>query len=301
VEPMPLGHRIAHRLARAGWRGSSWYWRLARVLQSEPAPGVVVTPDGRPLVHDPADWICLTAYEGTYEREVLDLIQGLLGPGDVVVDVGANVGVISVHSARIVGPLGKVIAVEPSPRCLDDLRTVVAGFEQVTVVVAALGPETGSVELTSRRGAAWHRGGGTVVPGRRAGLTDNWWAGEKDGEKVVVDQRRLDEVIDEYLPDGTEIALLKVDVEGYEPEVLAGAPELLDSGRVRSAIFEVTPSLSVNWVGDLLERLDGAYEAFAIQETGRVRRRLQLLPVDSLLATERSKQWNLLLDRSRQS
>ena len=293
---MPLSHRVAHRLARAGWRGSSWYWRLARVLQSEPAPGVVVTPDGRPLVHDPADWTCLTAYEGTYEREVLNLIQGLLGPGDVVVDVGANVGIISVHSARIVGPLGKVIAVEPSPRCLDDLRTVVAGFEQVTVVVAALGPKTGSVELTGWDNPG-HRGLGTLVSGHRAGLADSWW----DGEKVVVDQRRLDEVIDEYLPGGAEIALLKVDVEGYEPAVLAGAPELLDSGRVRSAIFEVTTSLSVNWVGDLLERLDGAYEAFAIQETGRARRRLRLLPVDSLSATKRSKQWNLLLKRSRQS
>jgi len=292
---MPRAHRIAHRLARAGWRGSSWYWRLARVLQPGPAPGVVVTPDGRPLVHNPTDWTCLTAYEGTYEREVLDLIQCLLGPGDVVVDVGANVGIISVHSARIVGPLGKVIAVEPSPRCLDDLRTVVAGFEQVTVVVAALGPETGSIELTG-----WDHPGlrslGTLVSGHPRGLADDWW----DGEKVVVDQRRLDEVIDEYLPGGAEIALLKVDVEGYEPAVLAGAPELLDSGRVRSAIFEVTTSLSVNWVGDLLERLDGAYEAFAIQEVGRVRRRLRLLPVDSLSATERSKQWNLLLNRSRQ-
>ena len=253
---------------------------------------MVRLPGGMPLMYDPSDWTCRTAYEGTYEREILRLLDDLLEDGDVVVDVGANVGIISAHASGLVGPAGRVIAVEPSPRCLGDLYTVTDGLGNVTVVEAALGDETGTVDLTG-----WdnpdHRGLGSVVPGHRAGLAENWF----DGETCKVPQLRLGDLLAEQLGDEPSIALLKVDVEGYEPMVLRGAPGLLRDRQVRSVILEVTTTLPVDWVGGLLREVESDYDAFVVGESGCVRRRLDLIPVDAELAVERSDQWNLLLRR----
>ena len=287
---LPLAHRVARRLAAGGLVGASWYWRVARLLATVPPAGVVVLSDGTPIVHDPTDWTCRRSYEGTYEREILRLLPELLGDGDAMVDVGANVGILGARAARLVGESGRVVAVEPSPRCLEDLRRVVDGMSNVTIVEAALGPERGTVRLTG-----WdnpdHRGLGTAVDGHRSGIEENWY----EGTAVVVPQLRLADVLDEHLP-GREVALLKVDVEGYEPAVLAGAPALFDEGRVRAAILEVTPDVDAGWAGDLIAAAD-RYDAFAIGERGRVVRRTDLLRVAPAEAVSRSAQWNLLLRR----
>ncbi len=290
---LPLTHRFARRLACSGFRGASWYWRVATFVQRRPKPGLVWLPDGTPLIHDPDDWTCRSAYEGTYEREILHLLDDLLDRGDSVVDVGANVGIITAHAAQLVGPTGRVVAVEPSPRCLSDLELVSGEFPNVTIVAVALGPSEGTVELTG-----WdnpdHRGLGTLVADHRAGLKENW----HNGEAVAVPQIRLQDLIDNQLGTDGEVALLKVDVEGYEPAVLAGAPTLFSDRRVRSAILEVTPSVDSSWSGDLIEATADNYDAFAIEERGRIRRRLFLAPVNPTSATRRRFQWNLLLRRT---
>jgi len=288
--PLPPAHRLARRLAAGGLVGASWYWRAARRLGTVPPAGLVVLSDGTPIIHDPTDWICRTSYEGTYEREILRLLPELLGAGDAMVDVGANVGILSARAARLVGESGRVVAVEPSQRCLEDLRLVVGGMSNVTIVEAALGPVNGIAHLTG-----WdnpdHRGLGTAVDGHRAGIEENWY----EGAVAEVPQLRLADVLDEYLP-GREVALLKVDVEGYEPAVLAGAPTLFDEGRVRAAILEVTPDVGAGWAGDLIAAA-GRYDAFTIGERGRVIRRTELSRVGPSEAARRSRQWNLLLRR----
>ncbi len=292
MERLPLSHRLAHRLARSGIRGASWYWRLARFLQREPAPGVVWLPDGTPIMHDPRDWTCRTAYEGTYEREVLQLLAQLLNEGDIVVDVGANVGIISAHASRLVGQRGRVIAIEPSPRCTESLNEVTRDLVNVDVVEAALGEKSGTLELTG-----WdnpdHRGLATAVDGHRAGLEENWF----EGTVLSVPQLTLETVLVDQINDEDQIALLKVDVEGYEPNVLRGAPDLFSSRRVKSAILEVTTTLPVDWVGELLEATADDYRAFSIKEIGALRRRLTLMPVETKSAISQPAQWNLLLQR----
>ena len=217
MNSLPSTHRAAHRLARAGFRASSWYWRLAKLCQDLPEAGLVCLPDGTPLMHDPSDWTCRSAYEGTYEREILKLLESLLVAGDVVVDVGANVGIITAHASGLVGSTGQVIAVEPSPRCIDDLRMVARILENVTVVDAALGAENGIVSLTGWDNPG-HRGLGSVVVGHQAGLADNWFV----GESYEVRQLRLENLLAELVDGETPIGLLKIDVEGYEPMVLEG-------------------------------------------------------------------------------
>ena len=53
---------------------------------------------------------------GTYERELQEVFTAHVRPGDVVFDVGANVGFYSLLAARLVGPKGRVVAFEPAAR-----------------------------------------------------------------------------------------------------------------------------------------------------------------------------------------
>lgn len=128
-----------------------------------------------------------------------ELICRILSPGDRVVDVGANVGTIALRAASCVGPSGTVIAIEAHPRTFKFLAENVAlnRFRNIEMVNVALGEETGTLffsDLPSDDQNHIQTESGMAVP-------------------VV----RLEDFLD------TETAFLKIDVEGYEHHVLAGA------------------------------------------------------------------------------
>lgn len=72
------------------------------------------------------------------------------GPGDIVVDVGASVGRETAHFSRLVGPSGRVIAVEAHPATYEMLEMLIAhnGFDNVTPVQRAVGADDSPVYLT---------------------------------------------------------------------------------------------------------------------------------------------------------
>jgi FkbM family methyltransferase len=138
-----------------------------------------------------------------------------LRPGDFYVDVGANVGLLALRAATIVGPKGQVIAIEAHPRTFgylaDNIR--LNGFEVVRPIHSAVGEERGTLHFTDVRSDDQNH----VVPAGGAGFE--------------VSVRPLDELV----PPGS-IALLKVDVEGFELPVFRGATNVL--GRSRVILFE---------------------------------------------------------------
>jgi FkbM family methyltransferase len=140
--------------------------------------------------------------------------RGYLRPGDVVVDVGANIGSLAIAAALRVGPEGRVVAVEAHPRTAEFLRGNVAlnGVTNVDVVQCALGPRAGRTRLTDRRSDDLNQVGAAA------------------GIEVPV--RGLDDLA---LP-ASEISLLKIDVEGYERPVLEGGARVLE--RTACVYFE---------------------------------------------------------------
>ena len=152
-------------------------------------------------------------------------IEDYLEPGDVLYDVGANVGAYTLLAAVAV-PGMRVVSFEPSPAnfaalCANvDLNGV---SDRVIAVPLALGDRARSALLD--RDAAVPGGSprlGNAVPAEAA-------------TKVLVD--RLDDVIRRFdLPTPDH---LKLDVEGGELDVLAGGERLLASGGVRSAMVEL--------------------------------------------------------------
>ena len=144
-----------------------------------------------------------------------NIIRTILQPGDSFVDVGANIGALTLAAASSVGQKGYGVAVEAHPRVCGYLREnlILNGIDWVKVVGCAVGRCRGMVRLSNKREDDQNTvelGGGIEVP-----------------------QRTLDELCDGI----GEIALIKLDVEGYEPEVLLGGRQTLR--RTRCIYMEV--------------------------------------------------------------
>jgi FkbM family methyltransferase len=154
----------------------------------------------------------------TFDPAELSFLHDALEPGDVAIDVGANVGVYTVSAALRVGPAGRVIAVEADDEYVPRLRSNLArnGIGNTTVVACAAGAADGEVELVIAADRAFSSIK-PLVSYRGAGLTR------------TVPMRRLDTIWADAGEPG--VAAAKIDVEGAELEVLAGAERLLDRCR----------------------------------------------------------------------
>jgi FkbM family methyltransferase len=151
----------------------------------------------------------LFSYVGqSYEEDVMRIINLYLKPGDVFVDAGANVGIFTAYASRTVGKSGHVIAFEAHPLTSGILADNVAlnRLTNVTVVAAALGDKAGELKITYARADP----GSTHVATR-----------QQSAEDVVVPVVTLDAALQER---GVVRAdYLKIDVEGFELQVLKGA------------------------------------------------------------------------------
>ena len=133
-----------------------------------------------------------------------NLLAAHLRPGGVAVDIGANIGAYTLYLAGLVGPSGRVLAVEPQPAVLARLEENLALNPELTVTVApvALGDRTGE--------AAFEIGGSNEGEGKLA------QPGAQGGIRV-----KLDTLHNLMNQNGfSRIDALKIDVEGWEPEVL---------------------------------------------------------------------------------
>jgi FkbM family methyltransferase len=178
-------------------------------------------------------------FTGTYERGLLRALERELAPGDVVVDVGAHVGVHALSAARRLRDLGRggrVIAFEPAPDSAEVLRMAAArnGLD-VEVVQTALGEEEGTVELLGDPRYGAHDAGvrsqfgiGQVVARAPLATFDAW------AERAGLD--RLD--------------VVKLDIEGAEILALRGMRESLVELRPRLLAIEVKDVVMARGPGD---------------------------------------------------
>lgn len=150
---------------------------------------------------------------GGYEPATLALFDQVLRAGDTMVDVGANLGLMALHAASIVGPSGRVIAVEAHPGHFLRLERNIAlnRFDQVTAVNCAAGDGMSDREIYDF--PAVNIGRSSLVRAPEAMLAG------------VTHVRPLDAILGEHGIGA--VALWKMDVEGFEAQVIAGAPALV--------------------------------------------------------------------------
>ncbi|WP_433800876.1 FkbM family methyltransferase [Actinomycetospora sp. CA-084318] len=162
------------------------------------------------------------------EDEVTGLAE-FVGPGSVCVDVGAEFGLYTWTLAGLVGPTGHVHAVEPQPGLarLVDAERALLGAGHVTVHRGALGAAAGVGALSVPRRHRLPVHGRAFLTTGADGLGSNAEFARHDEVPVTVST--LDELVADLQLD--RLDLVKVDIEGAEASLLAGAGKTLESFR----------------------------------------------------------------------
>jgi FkbM family methyltransferase len=162
------------------------------------------------------------ATQGVYDLPVTEAIMRLADPGDTALDIGANIGYMSLVLALSVGPRGRVLSFEPSPTVLPVLRMNVSHWSSLAIAPI----EVQAIALSDHDGE-----------GRLGFPTDgdpNWGLASLEAEEgaISVKLSRLDSL------DCRGAGIMKIDVEGHEASVFAGASNLLDKKLIRDILFE---------------------------------------------------------------
>jgi FkbM family methyltransferase len=159
----------------------------------------------------PAAFSLLT---GQYEPMVQEAFRRTVRPGDVVLDIGASIGMLSLLAARLAGPSGQVIAFEPQRESADviEAHARLNGFRTLRVIQAAAGSHAGETEMVVTTDPAW-----TITNS----IGDHPLAVRRERVRLVA--------VDDLVRDG-EIPpprVVKIDVEGSELDVLSGMSRTL--------------------------------------------------------------------------
>jgi FkbM family methyltransferase len=167
--------------------------------------------------------LCYRAFKAYTDRPERQLLKRILSPGDVVADVGANIGIYSEFLSRCVGPTGVVHSFEPSPDNFEHLRAATSKLSNVRLSQNAVGEHSGRSRLyVSDKLNVDHR---TYLSEQnsRCSMPIN----------VVA--------LDDYFKSGQRVDLIKMDIQGYELHALRGANRLLQENPDIKFLFEFWP------------------------------------------------------------
>jgi FkbM family methyltransferase len=161
-------------------------------------------------------------YKNLTDKREREFIRSWVRPGMTVIDVGANIGEYSLFMADLVGPKGRVIAVEPEPENFARLCKAVRHLAHVEKIHAAASASRGKLLLFL-------------------------------SEKLNVDHHTYDDgegrpcleieaiALDDHVPIGACVDLIKIDVQGAELSALKGAERILRENHDIKVLFEYWP------------------------------------------------------------
>lgn len=180
---------------------------------------------------DLRDYVQWTIFYGV-EQEEKSALFSLVRMGDVVIDVGTNVGEVLLNLAKRVGTSGRAIGFEPNPAtraaCLRNIR--LNEFASIEVHGVALGDQPGALLLG--RPSEGNRGADRVVSAAQSG--------------IAIEVTTLDRFVKDAGLD--RLDLIKIDVEGFDLNVLRGAERTVD--RFKPVLFVELSDLNLREQGD---------------------------------------------------
>lgn len=195
---------------------------------------------------------------GLGERDVLAVFEQFLRPGDVAVDVGANIGFHTSFMADLVGPNGRVYAFEPNPSLHPRLKRLTEnnplGNIELIEYAASDVDDKALLYLSSISGLS--------------SLNNNW------SPKTALGRQEVQTItLDRFLAStgSQRTRLIKIDVEGHERAVFRGLSETLRRNSVDVFVFEITPPDHSTYDADgVIEILDtlarNGYASFGLSE-----------------------------------
>ncbi len=259
-----------------------WQFSIAKLLLPKSnGAAIIKTINGFDIIVDPKHrpgFIDNDLYNlGGYEAGVLKVMKMICAEDSVVLDIGANIGALSLYAAKL-SKNGKILAFEPLPGIADNLKDNIKlnKLSNIEVHQVALGPKSGTVSM---RPDLTERGSSTLLATQRADHTY--------GKPVRVNVRRLDD----YTADLTHVDLIKLDVEVYELGVLLGASQTIKRFHP-PMILEYDPKSPLkNKLDALLAKLD--YDIYTLSMGKHYRS--HLMPLSSLKELPKNKLTTLIL------
>lgn len=219
---------------------------------------------------------------GYFNWRNVAIARAVCRTGDVIVEVGANVGTETVAFSDIVGATGRVYAFEPFAPNLEhlELNAAQTTHRNVTILPVALSDREGEIRFA-------------VPPGHNSGIGHLVDGGEASGDESVVQTTTLDHL-------GGELGaprLVVIDAEGGEGAILAGASAFLEMHH---------PVLVLEVIGELLRRAGSSPELIATQlgELGYDLfeiHRLALEPIDVAGPIPQASDWIAIPKPSRET
>jgi FkbM family methyltransferase len=176
----------------------------------------------------------LTYFLGRYHDLLTQLLMNqCVQHGDRVVDVGANIGMIALHAAALVGDRGLVEAFEPNPACLDRMAACLAlnKLHRVRLHQVGLSNKAGVFTLSVPESQS---GMGTLATVQDMSVTTTFQVPVVTGDSLLLNSDR-------------PISFVKVDVEGFESRVVAG---------MRSTLQRWWPIVATEVIPRWLERAE---------------------------------------------
>ncbi len=205
---------------------------------------------------------------GTYDEALHLALERLVEPGDVCFDVGANLGEMTLHMAKLTGPTGAVHAFEPAPPALARLTKHIERNNLQAIVRAhaiALSDQTGTAEIAFADASQDNQGLGSIVD-----------RGGKPGSmKATVETMTLDDFAARH--DIRRLDLMKVDIQGAEPRLLEGGRRVLTE-LSPDVLMEISPedlACAGKTSADLCRLIESyGYQMFHLTKSGGVGARI---------------------------
>lgn len=183
-------------------------------------------------------------HRSNHEYEAVKRFTELLEESKVVFDIGTHVGYYTMMDAHKLGSSGSVHSFEADPTIFEYLKSNVEvnGFDNVTLNNMAVVPESGTVSFYSAEG--FHGGTGSLI---QSSLSAQ--------EPITTEAVSIDDYVKEKQLD--HLDLMKIDVEGAELDVLAGAVKTLGTLRPRIICEVGPPDISIEGaVAEAMNRLE---------------------------------------------
>ena len=180
--------------------------------------------------------------DGMYEPDFTSTLLGLLKPGDHFVDLGANEGWFSLLASKVVGPAGRVYVIEPQARLWPVIHQnfILNQRRNYTLIPYAVGEKEGFIELALN--PSLNSGASTAVPSRR----------RKHYRHQKVGVMPLAKLMESY--GISTVAVLKVDIEGFELNALRSLGKRLSDGSIHNILLEVHP-MQLKQLGQTIEQI----------------------------------------------
>ena len=236
---------------------------------------------GSKMFLDPGDSLDLSI-NGVYGELDTKIIREEIHEGDIVIDVGANIGYYTLIFAQLVGSSGKVFAFEPEPKNFEILKKNIEinNYQNIVAEQKIVSDKSGIVKLfIAEHGIVGHR------------INQ-----QKSSQKFIeVESIILDNYIKKLNLDN-KINFIKIDVEGSEPKVLEGAKEIMQKSNQLKIFTEFNREAVKKYSVEPKEMIDLLYRnGFKIYLPNYKENKINLTNVNELLTSKETLLENINL------